>query len=180
MLRPDLDSSRSLTVGVSLLLSSVALATHYMRFRVPVTVATAAAFLFVSLSAICAALAGGIDERWDRVIMLVFSAASLALAFRFDLTDPQRSTRRSDVAFWLYLLAGLSAVFSVFDDFARLKDYPDLTSQIVAVLALLTLGIIGLLADRRVLISAPVLYTGIVLAYIDWHIHGTGVSTYFW
>ena len=38
-------------------------------------------------------------------LLLLCGLAVFALAMRFDLSDPKRQTRRTDIAFWLHMLA---------------------------------------------------------------------------
>lgn len=179
-IQSNFDSSRALTAGIGLLLTCLSLAAFYFRFQVPLAVAIAATALFVSLSSIALALMGDDIEQLSTPITLLFAVLVLALAVRFDLTDVQRDTRRSDVAFWLYLLAGLSAVFALLDDFARLPAFPDPMSQIVVLLALVVFTLVGLVFDRRLLVSAPLFYSGVMMAYIGWRVNGGGIASSLW
>ena len=95
------------------LIAALAAGLHWWRFRVPITVAAGAAALV--------ATAFGLIVRWAddpmSVILPVMFVAGLgvfALAMRWDLSDTARTTRRSDVAFWLHLLAAPLMVHPVF------------------------------------------------------------------
>lgn len=96
------------------------------RYRVPM----AQAGLFMTLAAIAlASLFWGLGQLlgtqdifkdWHGLAVAIFFVAALllfAVAMRYDLSDPRRETRRSDVAFWLHLVTApalLSATLSLF------------------------------------------------------------------
>ncbi len=93
--------------------------------------------------------------------LLVFAAA-----MAFDVTDPERTTRRADCAFWLHLLAAPLIVHSLI----RLTAGASLqlmTGQaavtIVGVVIVLTL--VAVVIDRRALLVSTLTYLGIVIAY---------------
>jgi len=176
----DLNASDALRIGIGLLLTSLSLGVFYFRFRIPLAMTIIVATLFFGLWGIAAALAGGAVERSDTLLSLLFVVFVLGLAIRFDLTDIQRRTRRSDVAFWLYLLVGLSAEFALLADFIRPAALPDLASLIALLLSLAALAVVGLVFDRRLLISAPLVYCGVAIAHIDKQVHGVGMAPALW
>jgi hypothetical protein len=139
---------------------------HHWRFRVPVDGALAA------IGAI-AVMAGGlmlIDPRLlqDHLtpLSLVVGLCVFLAAMRIDMSDPQRLTRRSDMAFWLHLLA------------APLIVHPSVqfvtggvagigAGKAVAMLAVFAaLALIALVIDRRALIVSGLSYAGIAIAYL--------------
>jgi hypothetical protein len=180
ILGPKLDSRRALVVAVGLMLTSISTLIFYWRFRVPLAVAIATALLFVSLLSFAAVLSFDFVDRWDGFIGIVFCALVLLLSVRFELTDPQRSTRRSDVAFWLHALAGVWAVVALLDNVIRIPAFPGPASQIAIGLVLIAFGLIGLVIDRRMLAIAPIFYIGTALAYIAWRLEGAGLAPSFW
>lgn len=102
---PTADRDPSLRIAGAALLTATLVSLHWLRFRVPITVAVGVAALCVlALALVAAVLPEGLDRRLDLVVfalgLLVF-----ALAMRFDMSDLARVTRSTDIAFWLHLLA---------------------------------------------------------------------------
>ena len=79
---------------------------HWRRFQVPITVAAAAGVAVVSLL-IAIAGVGQIEPDTPGFLIPVLLAGLTVFAFamRWDMSDRERITRRSDVAFWLHLVA---------------------------------------------------------------------------
>ena len=89
-----------------------ALLGHYYRFRLPFTVLPLAisGWLFVMGAAILTGefFAGSSWAGADVIapaVTFTYGLAMFALALRLDLSDPERTTRRSDLGFWLHALA---------------------------------------------------------------------------
>lgn len=101
------DTVGALMISLAALVSAGAAYLHWRRFMVPITVAAgAAAIAGTVVSLIVAAI--GPDNIEERVVFALVFAAGLcvwAVAMRWDISDRERITRRSDVAFWLHLLA---------------------------------------------------------------------------
>ena len=80
---------------------------HWLRFRVPITIAVITSVALVTVVSLI--LAPFENATWiGEALRWIAFAAGLgvfAFAMRWDLSDPERRTRRSDVAFWLHLLA---------------------------------------------------------------------------
>ena len=82
----------------------------------------------------------------------------------FDMSDPQRRTRRTDIAFWLHLLAAPLIVHPLIT--ALLQGYPLetrlTTTSALAILAIfLGLGVVSLIIDRRALLVSGLVYAGL-------------------
>ena len=87
------------------LVTAAATAIHYRRFHVPITIAAGVAALVAALVALFFALAPDLTQQATMPLLLLCGLAVFALAMRFDLSDPKRQTRRTDIAFWLHMLA---------------------------------------------------------------------------
>lgn len=130
---------------------------HWRRFRVPVTVAAGAAALVVAILCLVFDRTPGRHVA-DAVLTAMFlsGAGIFALAMRWDLSDRDRETRRSDVAFWLHLLAApllVHPVFSLTGDGAGA-----LASAAVVAILYAVLGAVALAIDRRALLVAALFY----------------------
>lgn len=133
---------------------------HWKRFRVPITVAAGAASVAGILVAIIAAAVG--DTPWTGDILLVavlaLGIAVFLYAMRWDSSDPARITRRSDVAFWLHLLAAPMIVHPVFT-LLGLNDGDATVAEGLAVIVIyVLLGIAALAIDRRALLVSALAY----------------------
>ena len=71
--------------------------------------------------------------------------AIFALAMRFDMADPERLTRRTDIAFWLHLLAAPLVVHSLIRELVTGVSQADPASA-VAIMAIFL--VLSLVADR--------------------------------
>ena len=79
---------------------------------------------------------------------------------RFDLSDPARQTRRTDIAFWLHMLAAPMIVHPLV---SGLVDGGNLdTVSALSVLAVFCgLALVALVVDRRAILVAGLSYAGI-------------------
>lgn len=96
---------------------------HWQRYKIPLSaaigIATAVSFPALLILRYVADSGRAIDDftalaglpGW---ISLGVGLALFILAMRWDLTDRERVTRRSDVAFWLHVMAGPLAVHGLF------------------------------------------------------------------
>lgn len=145
------------------LVTAVFVGAHYWRFRVPITIAAGAAAV---VAAVIAALDWAMPETsWTihNGLMLVCGLGVFALAMGFDMSDPQRRTRRTDIAFWLHLLAAPLIVHPLITAF--LQGYAIetrlTTASALAILAIfLGLGVISVIIDRRALLVSGLVYAG--------------------
>jgi hypothetical protein len=133
---------------------------HWKRFRVPITVAAgAAAVSAIAVSLLVAVL--GDPEPYQNVIwgfVLLLGIGVFLFAMRWDSSDQARVTRRSDVAFWLHLLAAPMIVHPVFT-LLGLNDGNATVGEGLIVIALyVVLGITALAIDRRALLVSALAY----------------------
>ena len=96
------------------------------------------------------------------IVMVFFAAVAIFMrAVRMDLRDPQRLTRRSDVAFWLHLVtapillhATLALVF--INQISVLWSYGDvdIVQSVIVLVVVAGFMKIGLLLDRRAFVTS--------------------------
>jgi hypothetical protein len=135
---------------------------HWRRFHVPITVAAGAATVAGTAVALVVAgtgLTGAAAQ--DLVLGLVFAAglAIFAYAMRWDMSDRARETRRSDVAFWLHLLAAPMIAHPLFQWLGIAGGDTIGASGAALVLAIYVLfGIVALAVDRRALLVSALAY----------------------
>lgn len=139
---------------------------HWKRFRVPITVAAgAAAVAGIAAGITAGSLAGalGSDAMANvmLVVVLILGLAIFAYAMRWDGSDPGRVTRRSDVAFWLHLLAAPMIVHPVFTLLGLNDGNATIAEGLVVIALYIALGMAALAIDRRALLVSG-------LAYVIW------------
>ena len=131
---------------------------HWRRFMVPITVAAG--------SAAAAGVIGGLVmaavPRFDQLPFILMLAAGLALfawAMWWDMSDRARTTRRSDVAFWLHLTAAPMIAHSLFHLLGVLNGGEIGGGRALLVIALyVAFGIVALAIDRRALLVSSLAY----------------------
>jgi hypothetical protein len=149
-------------IAASFVAGAIAAWLHWKRFMVPITVAAicataAAAIVALVVSAIGPGLA---SPEWV-VLPLVFALgiAIFAFAMRWDISDRARQTRRSDVAFWLHLLAAPMIAHPLFHWLGITDGGVVGAGGVVLVLAIyLLFGLVALAIDRRALLVSALAY----------------------
>lgn len=156
----DLGFSEEISMVPASLITIGAIWLHWRRFRVPVTVAVGAAAGVGFLLALVLSFDFGPLSKSKLILPFIFISglAVLALAIKWDSGDPFRRTRRSDVAFWLHLLAAPLLVHPAF----HLLDVFGLELDLVRVgvvlgIYLLMAGL-SLILDRRALMVSALGY----------------------
>jgi MFS family permease len=135
---------------------------HWRRFRVPITVAAGAGAIAAMAIALILAVVGARGEEAQDVVLALVFVAGLALftyAMRWDMSDRARETRRSDVAFWLHLLAAPMIAHPLFSWLGITDGEAVGAASAVIVLAVyVAFGIVALTVDRRALLVSALAY----------------------
>lgn len=167
---------------------------HYWRFRLPFSlfvIALTGVWFALALVSVAAAKIGGMNaddgESVVRLAALLFGLGVFAWALSFDVSDPERLTRRADCGFWLHLIAAPLIVHSLASPLMSHPLWPgaragivDVTGPAVAVVVLLVfaLSVVALIVDRRALLVAGLGYLGSALAYTLSKMAGSEPSHY--
>lgn len=166
---PDLSDRQEALVGAGVALVCAGAAwLHWRRFMVPITVAAGVgAGVAVAVALILAALGDAAGK--DVVLPLVFLAgcAVFGYAMRWDTSDRARETRRSDVAFWLHLLAAPMIAHPLFNWLGVTAGHNIGAGAAVGVLAIYVgMGLIAVAVDRRALLVSALAYVLIALSWL--------------
>lgn len=157
---PDLpDRVDALIAGGIALVTAGAAWMHWRRFMVPITVAAGAVVCVgVFMSLVIAAMPGIEKNLWP--FALVAGLAVFALAMWWDMSDPLRKTRRSDVAFWLHLAAAPLIAHPIFQMLGVFNDHGEVAPMIAVVVFVLYLvfAFVALAIDRRALLVSSLGY----------------------
>ena len=141
------------------LVTAGATAVHYWRFRVPITIAAGMAALVAAIVGLFFALAPGFADKAAMPLLLLCGLAVFTLAMRFDLSDPRRQTRRTDIAFWLHMLAAPLIVHPLVS--GLIGDGAMDTASALTILAIFVcLAFVALIVDRRAILVSGLSYVG--------------------
>lgn len=142
-------------------------AMHYKRFHVPITIAAGALALCLLVFGLVAAALPTLSEAVVDIVFFVCGLGVFALAMRFDMSDPARETRRTDIAFWLHLLAAPLIVHPLLRAILHGLDGRLPTGAAVAVLwVFLALGAVAVVIDRRAILVSGLTYAGIAFGQL--------------
>ena len=137
---------------------------HWRRFMVPITVAAGAAALAgTAIAAVLAVLrTTGMESPGENIVMALIMTAGITIflaAMWWDRSDRERQTRRSDVAFWLHLLAAPMIAHSLFA-LLGVSDGQAIGLPVVGLVIALYLlfGLVALAIDRRALLVSALAY----------------------
>ncbi len=153
---------------------------HWRRFMVPITVAAgAAAASIIVILLIGGAIGAGVGEQGRESAVLlplvaICGLAIFALAMWFDSRDLARVTRRTDVAFWLHLLAAPMIVHPIFTLTGLTGGAPAAGAAVIVVVVYAALTIVALAIDRRALLVSAL---GYVIYAIQALLSGGGTLT---
>ena len=143
-------------------LTAALAAMHYVRFRVPITVAAGAGALCLLAIGAVAALAPALGETGINAVLFCCGLAVFALAMRFDTRDPARTTRNADIAFWLHLLAAPLIVHPLLAGLVgRIGAALTVAAAVGVLWIFVLLGIVGVVIDRRAILVSGLLYAGL-------------------
>ncbi len=135
---------------------------HWKRFMVPITIAAmSAAIAGAVIALVVTAVMPQASDPESFLLPLIFAAgiAIFAFAMRWDISDRARQTRRSDVAFWLHLLAAPMIAHPIFY-WLGINDGSTIGAAGAALVLLvyLAFGVVALAIDRRALLVSALAY----------------------
>jgi hypothetical protein len=148
-------------LAAAALLTVLLTAVHYWRFRVPITIAAGCCALTGTVVGLVYGLAPQLSPIGHNAIILGCGLAIFVLAMRFDMTDPERLTRRTDIAFWLHLLAAPLIVHSLIEGMVTDTKKLGLESAVAIIVVFLALSFVAVLIDRRAMLVSGLAYAGV-------------------
>ena len=159
----DNERAAALAAAAAAAIAAGATWLHWRRFRVPITVAVGTATLVGLGLALVAYVVGEPEEMRDIILTaaLLLGIGVFLFAMWWDGSDPRRETRRSDVAFWLHLLAAPLLVHPIFTLLGLNDGEANVGEGLLVLLVYVLLGIAALAIDRRALLVSA-------LAYVLW------------
>jgi hypothetical protein len=158
-----------LGIAASALAAAGAAWLHWRRFMVPITVAAGTAAVAATALALIVAAVGpkNLDQTIIMALVLAAGLAVFAFAMRWDMSDLARTTRRSDVAFWLHLTAAPMIAHPVFALLGVTEGEAPGVGAAVGVLAVYVgFGLVALATDRRALLVSALTYVLFALTFL--------------
>ncbi len=148
--------------GVSAAIAAGAAWLHWRQFHVPITIAAGAAAVAGFFLAIVIGIVQPGDSETAKNLILAFvlllGIGVFLFAMWWDASDRARTTRRSDVAFWLHLLAAPMIAHPIFT-LLGLNNGAVGTGEALLVVGLYVLfGLTALAIDRRALLVSALAY----------------------
>ena len=162
---PDLVDNNPTLAGIigaaSAALAALGAWLHWRTFRVPITVAAGAGAVAAIAVGLLVAVLGQNAEQAKNLILgfvLLLGIGMFLFAMWWDGSDRARLTRRSDVAFWLHLLAAPMIVHPVFTLLGLTTGHATMVEGLIVVLLYIALGVTALAIDRRALLVSALAY----------------------
>jgi len=157
-LNPDLPDRTDAVIGAGIgLLTALAAFIHWKRFMVPITVAAGAmALVGVAMALTIAAVPAAKDAIYP--IVLAAGIAVFAFAMAWDMSDKERRTRRSDVAFWLHLAAAPLIAHPVFQLLGVFDQDVGVAKAVIVLALYVVFAFVALAIDRRALLVSSLVY----------------------
>lgn len=144
---------------------------HWMRFKVPITVAAGVTVLVIAFIAVITTMTKAFQYVMPLAILAGISV--FLLAMWWDSADTKRITRKSDVAFWLHLLAAPLMIHPIFSLLGVLDGNIHVLEASVVFVLYLLIAIVSLLIDRRALMVSSLGYVIYVFATLISTSNGT-------
>jgi len=163
------DRIGALMVSFAALIGAGAAFLHWRRFMVPITIAAGVAGVAGTVIALILAAIGpdNIEENVVYALVFVAGLAVFAFAMRWDISDRERTTRRSDVAFWLHLLAAPMIAHPVFALLGVTGgDNPGIGAAFGVLAVYVVFGLLALIVDRRALLVSALAYVLFALTFL--------------
>jgi hypothetical protein len=132
----------------------------YRLFRLPFALGLfAAAIAFFGFS-----LAKEFSPDWTDPAILILGLGIFIAAMAFDMRDPTRRTARSDIAFWLHLVAAPLIMRGTVNLLVGASRFDFTAADALVVVAILVaMTVIALVIDRRALMVSGIGYLGFAL-----------------
>jgi hypothetical protein len=131
---------------------------HWSRFKVPITVAAGVAASVALINTLLIKLAPDSFRYYLTFILLISGLVVFFIAMRWDSADINRQTRKSDVAFWLHLLAAPLIVHPVFSILGILDGHSSWYQALIVMALYIIIAVVSLAIDRRALMVSALAY----------------------
>ncbi|MFK8069150.1 MAG: hypothetical protein AB8D52_13020 [Gammaproteobacteria bacterium] len=164
-----LSFSKEVSFSITAAICSIAAYLHWLRFQVPITIAVGTATVTGFLLASMASTFPNARD-WLMTVLFICGIFVFLFAMYWDASDRNRSTRRSDVAFWLHLLSAPLIIHPVFTSLGILNGADSLNKMAIIIILYLLMTTISIAVDRRAFMVSSLIYviyalTSLISAY---------------
>jgi hypothetical protein len=150
-----------IVVAASAAVTAAAAWLHWRRFHVPITIAAGAGSVAaIAVGLLIAAVGQNVEQARNIILgfVLLLGIGMFLFAMWWDGSDRARLTRRSDVAFWLHLLAAPMIAHPIFTLLGLTSGHISVAEGLAVILLYVFLGITALAVDRRALLVSALAY----------------------
>ena len=157
------------------LISTIAACIHWVRFKVPITIAVGtAAVAGLAVSLVLSVFPNSND--WISGVLFLCGVLTFFIAMYWDSSDTKRVTRSSDTAFWLHLLAAPLIIHPIFSSLGVLTGNESLFTMAVVIILYILMTSISIMIDRRAFMVSSLVYVIYALSSIIKVYGGVGYS----
>lgn len=156
-------------------ISTIAAYVHWVRFKVPITVAVGTAAIVGFLVLLTVNIFPDAKD-WLLILLFLCGFVSFVFAMYWDSSDTSRITRKSDVAFWLHLLSAPLIIHPIFSGLGVLEGNESLMSIVVVIVLYLLMTSISIAIDRRAFMVSSLAYVLYALSSLIKTYGGVGYS----
>jgi hypothetical protein len=153
---PQFLHANDFTALAAMFLASLA---FYIRFRLPFSLLLIVGSSIPLILLTIERVIGWPDRGVLNIALLVIGLIVFAGALRFDMSDRERLTRRSDCAFWLMLAAAPLIVHPVVSLLTTV-ELTEIGANILTLSAVAVFALIALIVDRRAFLVSSLAYLG--------------------
>jgi hypothetical protein len=169
------DTHSSFAIILATLFSTVAAYCHWRRFNVPITVAVGTGAALAMLASVFLSF----FPNSEGLLLLTFficGCLAFVLAMYWDAADTNRTTRKSDVAFWLHLLAAPLIIHPIFTNLGVLDGNESVSNMVMIILLYVLMTVVSLAIDRRAFMVSSLMYVIYALSSLFENYGGIGYS----
>ena len=148
-------SDISLMMGAAA--STVAAYFHWLRFKVPITIAAGTVASISLIISIFLTAFPNIKD-WILVLVCICGLGTFVLAMYWDSCDISRVTRKSDVAFWLHLASAPLIIHPLFSSLGVLDGNQNMFNMAGVIILYALMTLISVAIDRRAFMISSLAY----------------------
>lgn len=137
--------------------ATVAAYMHWLRFKVPITVAAGTVALIGLLVSVVLSIFPD-AKNWILLLVAICGIGSFFLAMYWDSSDLSRTTRKSDVAFWLHLVSAPLIIHPLFSILGVLDGSQSIMNMGGVIALYIVMSVISIAIDRRAFMVSSLAY----------------------